>query len=194
MGIPIWRLHQQAGDIENTPKKKSEAPRIFPRGGQTRNNMPVLRKDNHREKKLLMHIGIAPQGGNRNMIIRPKLRRNDTTDGKLTKILLTTNGNMPGLRPHPKKYTYRYQPIIQTTSRERICRQGPKRQQKDEQQEQHQQETKTRQGNKMNTISSNRTTERGQIDGETTIRNTSKASRTPEDEGNMPTRNRYTDK
>ena len=52
---------------------------------------------------------------------------------------------MPELRLQPQKYPYKYQPIIQTTSRERICRQDAQSKQNDKQQERQKQETKAHQ-------------------------------------------------
>ena len=103
--------------------------------------MPVLQQDPQRANKLLMHIDLSPQEGNRNMIIGPKMHRNDTPKDKWVKILLRMKGNMPELRLQPKKYRYRYQPIVKTTSRDRRCRQDSKRKQQGGQQEQ--QETRT---------------------------------------------------
>ena len=80
------------------------------------------------------------------MVIYPKLPRSDAANAKWIKMLLRTNGEMSVLRLQPEKYPYRYQPIMQTTSRERICRQDTQEKQQDKQQERQQQETKAHHG------------------------------------------------
>ena len=73
---------------------------------------PYCNKTYFVRRKLLMRLGLAPQIGNRNTEMRPKLEATDPSDQKWVEILPKIKGVIHELRLRPKKLPYRLHPII----------------------------------------------------------------------------------
>ena len=111
-------------------RRRTKHPEYYFGPNEQEITRPYRRKTISAQNKLLMYIKLSHLEGNRNMIICPKLHSDDKLKEKWIKILLKMKGNTPELRLHPMKYPYRYRSIVQTTSRDRRCRQDSQRKQK----------------------------------------------------------------
>ena len=83
---------------------------------------PYCNKSYSVHRKLLAHLELAPQQGNRHAEIRSKLEAAGTSKQKRVKIHLNLEENMPEFRLQTQKFNYQLQPITRLTPKERIQR------------------------------------------------------------------------
>ena len=123
MGMPIWTRPMWNDNRNTNALPQEQTTPITQHWGKKEITCPYCNKTYCAKDRLLTHIELSPQKGNRNAEICPNLKTEDAPREKGIRAILKMKGNMYELRPISKKSPIDTDQIIRMAAKVRLQQQ-----------------------------------------------------------------------